>query len=276
VTLEEPTLVQLTSPSDLTTAPIQTSTLTAHLLGTFSISVNDQPVENWPSGRGRAVFKYLLIHHNQPTSRDVLMDVFWQDASPEAARNRLHVALHSIRQRLRAATDMPVVIFEDGAYGLNPDFHLWVDVDEFDRHVEKGRRLETAGQIAKAVAEYEPAISLYQGDLLADDPYEEWPVLARERLRVAYLDTLDRLSHIYFDRGEYAACVTLCQLVLARDNCREDAHCLLMGCYSRQDQHHLALRQYQACVEALRTELDVAPAPTTTQLYERIRRRERV
>jgi DNA-binding SARP family transcriptional activator len=218
----------------------------------------------------------LLIHHNQPIPRDVLMDVFWPEADPEAARNRLHVALHSIRQKLRAVTDMSIVVFQDGAYHLNPDFHLWVDSDEFDRRIETGHRLESAGQITEATVEYELAIGLYQNDLLADDPYEEWPVLARERLRVTYLDTLDRLSHIYFDRDEYAACVTLCQLVLARDNCREDAHCLLMGCYSRQGQHHLALRQYQACAEALRAELDTSPAPTTTQLYERIRRRERI
>ncbi len=103
---------------------IQVPTLTAYLLGAFRVSVNDQPVENWPSGRGRAVFKYLLIHHDQPAPRDVLMDVFWPDASPEAARNRLHVALHNIRQKLRAVTDILVVIFEDGAYGLNADFHL--------------------------------------------------------------------------------------------------------------------------------------------------------
>jgi DNA-binding SARP family transcriptional activator len=137
------------------------------------------------------------------------MDVFWPDAHPEAARNRLHVALHNIRQKLRDVTDMPVVMFQDGAYHLNPDFHLWVDADEFDWHVETGHRLETAGQITKATTEYELAIGLYQDDLLADDPYEEWPVLMREHLRVAYLDTLDRLSHIYFDRGEYAVCVAV-------------------------------------------------------------------
>jgi DNA-binding SARP family transcriptional activator len=49
-----------------------------------------------------------------------------------------------------------------------------------------------------------------------------------------------------------------------------------MRCYSQQGQPNLALRQYQACVEALRTELDVEPEPPTTQLAERIRRRERV
>ena len=272
----EPAETRVVEPSVPAIEASTVPTLTAHLLGTFRVSLNDQPVENWPSGRGRSVFKYLLIHHDQPTARDVLMDVFWPDAGPEAARNRLHVALHSLRQRLRKVADMPAVIFQDGTYCLYAGLQLWVDVDEFDRHVETGRRLEAAGQIAMAATEYELAIGLYQGDLSADDPYEEWPVLARERLRVAYLDTLDRLSHIYFSRGQYAACEALCQLILTRDNCREDAHCLLMRCYSRQDQHHLALRQYQACVEALRTELDVAPAPATTQLAERIRRRERV
>jgi DNA-binding SARP family transcriptional activator len=49
-----------------------------------------------------------------------------------------------------------------------------------------------------------------------------------------------------------------------------------MRCYSRQGQQHLALRQYQICVEALRLELDVAPAPATTQLVEQIRQHKRV
>ena len=111
---------------------------------------------------------------------------------------------------------------------------MWIDVDEFDRHVQAGRRLEAKEQIAHAIAEYEAAIEVYQGDFLSGDPYEEWPVLPRERLRVAYFDVLDPLSRIYLIRQEYAACVTTCQQMLARDNCREDAHSRLMHCYSLQ------------------------------------------
>jgi DNA-binding SARP family transcriptional activator len=270
----EPAQAWLTDQPEPMAAPDQAPTLTAHLLGTFRVSVNDQPAGNWPSGRGKALFKYLLIHHDQPVLREVLMDVFWPDANPEAVRNRLNVALYGLRQELRCLTDRPVVIFEDGAYRLAPDWCLWLDVDEFSRFVEKGGRLESAGLIARAAAEYESAISLYQGDLLADDPYDDWPVLAREHLRVAYLDTLDRLSRIYFDQGQYTACQVLCQLILARDSCREDAHRQLMCCYSRQGQPNLALRQYQTCVEALRHELDVEPATATRQLADRIRRRK--
>ncbi|MEK7327541.1 MAG: BTAD domain-containing putative transcriptional regulator, partial [Chloroflexota bacterium] len=160
-----------------------TPTLTAHLLGKFRAAVNDHPVENWPSGRGRAVFKYLLIHHNQPTPRDVLMDVFWPSAGPSAARNNLNVALHRIRQSLRALTDLPVVLFEEGAYCLNPALHLWLDVEEFERRVAAGLRLEARNQPAAAVAEYELAENLYQGDFLQEDKYEEWAIARREGLQ---------------------------------------------------------------------------------------------
>jgi DNA-binding SARP family transcriptional activator len=99
-------------------------------------------------------------------------------------------------------------------------------------------------------------------------------MLEREHLRVTYLDTLDRLSQIYFDEERYSACIYVCRLLLDRDRCREDAHCLLMRCYSRQGQYHLALRQYQNCVEALQVELAVVPAQETKQLYEQIRRHD--
>jgi DNA-binding SARP family transcriptional activator len=142
--------------------------------------------------------------------------------------------------------------------------------------LQAGRRSEDAGDLASATVRYEQAARLYQGDFMADDLADDWSVLPRERLRVDHLDTLDRLSHIYFIQEQFASCTMLCQMILAQDNCREDVHCRLMRCYSRQNQHHLALRQYQTCVEALDHELGVAPAPTTTQLYERIRRREAV
>jgi DNA-binding SARP family transcriptional activator len=204
------------------------------------------------------------------------MDIFWPDAEPETARNNLNVAMHSLRRALRAVIFLPVVVFEDGAYGLEPNLQVWLDVEEFERCVQVGQRLESRNQLTAAVAEYETAISLYQGDFLEQNPYEEWTVLDRERLRVAYLDTLDHLSQIYFSQERYAACITVCQLILTRDRCHEDAHCLLMRCYSRQGQYHLALRAYQICVEALRAELEVEPALETIQLYEQIRRREHV
>jgi DNA-binding SARP family transcriptional activator len=116
----------------------------------------------------------------------------------------------------------------------------------------------------------------YQGDLLADDPYEQWALLDRERLRLAYLDILNRLSRLHFSRGRLASSAALCRRIVECDACREDAHRRLMRCYSRQGQPHLALRQYRACVTALRLEMDIEPEAATVELQLRIRRRQPV
>lgn len=266
------------APAQLMTRPAVTPTLSAHLLGPFRVSLGADVIESWPSGRGRSLLKYLLVRRDKPASRDLLMDLFWPDSPPEDSRNSLNVAIHGLRQALRPFSDLPVVIYrrDDATYRLNPALQVWLDVEEFDRHVQAGRRCEAERQLTPAVASYEQAASLYQGDFLADDPYDEWPALQREQMRLAYLDTLDRLGQIYFSQGQYAACANLCQMILARDSCREDAHCRLMRCYYRQGQQHLALRQYQACVRALEFDLGVEPMPNTTQLAERIRRREQI
>lgn len=250
--------------------------LTVSTLGDFSLSINDTPLQRLPSARGLSVLKYLLINHKQRVPREVLMDTFWQDSDPDSARNSLNVSLHSLRSALREITETPIVIFEKGNYLLNPELRLWIDVEEFEDQLRAGRQLESSGDLTNAVRKYEVAASLYQGDFLEEDPYEEWPVLTREQLRVSYMETLDRLSRIYFNMGQYSTCVALCQKMLDRDNCREDAHRLLMRCFSRQGQQHLSLRQYRACVEALRTELDVDPEPSTVRLAERIRNHENV
>jgi DNA-binding SARP family transcriptional activator len=246
-----------------------------HMLGTFSLNVQDLKLKLPPS-RGLSVLKYLLLHHKKKVAREVLMDVFWPDAEPDTARNSLNVAMHSLRKALRTIIFLPVIVFEDGAYGLESNLQVWLDVEEFEKCVKAGQRLEARGQLTSAVSEYESAISLYQGDFLEQNLYEEWTVLDRERLRISYLDTLDRLSQIYFSQERYAACIAVCQLILAHDHFREDAHCLLMRCYSRQGQYHLARRQYQVCVDVLKIELEVEPGLETKQLYERIRQRESV
>lgn len=251
-----------------------TTPVIVQMLGAFSMILQDTPLKI-PTSRGLSLFKYLLLHHEQDTPREVLMDIFWPDADPEAARNNLNVAMHNLRHALHSVTDVVVIRFEDGAYGIATNLEIWLDVKEFEHCINEGQRMEAQNQLTAAVTEYEIAVNLYRGDFLADNPYEGWTVLDRERLRVAYLNTLDRLSQIHFSQEQYAACIRLCQLILNRDLCREDAHCRLMQCYSRLGQGPLALRQYQICVEALRNELEVDPAPETTQLYSRIRHQER-
>ncbi len=252
-----------------------TPDVTAHLLGELRVAFRDRPVEAWASGRGRAVFEYLLVNRHSKVRRDRLMSVFWPEVSSDAARNSLNVAIHGLRHSLRPAVgDTAVVIHRDQAYFIEPTLDIWVDVEVFEEQLKIAHQHLASTELVKAEAAFEAAACLYQGEFLADDPYEAWAIGMREHLRLCYLDALDRLGDLRLNSGDYVGCIAACLKLLGCDSCREDAHCRLMRCYSRQGQVQLALRQYHACAAALRTELDVAPAQATIELFDRLHRRE--
>jgi hypothetical protein len=45
-----------------------------------------------------------------------------------------------------------------------------------------------------------------------------------------------------------------------------------MRCYLAQGQRHLARSQYQICVQALKTQLDLPPSPETQAIFREIAR----
>jgi len=218
------------------------------------------------------IFKYLVAHCERPVAKEVLMELFWPGAHPDAARNNLNVAIYGLRQALREARpSFSHVLFQDDCYLLNPDLQIWVDVEEFMERFRTAQNLERRGELVSAIREYGAAETLYQGEFLEEDRYEDWPIPQRQGLQDDYLSLLDRLSRYYLGQEDYAACATTCGKMLAVDACREEAHRRLMRCYSREGQHYLALRQYHLCVETLQKELEVPPMDETLALYQRIR-----
>ncbi|MBI1880748.1 MAG: winged helix-turn-helix domain-containing protein [Chloroflexi bacterium] len=251
--------------------PEDTFGFAIHCLGPFRVYRNGQLITDWNSLKGQAIFKYLLTHQGAFITKDILMAVFWPEADPEAARRNLHQAIYSLRQTLKQnQPDFQPIQFDNDCYFLNPAISFWVDCQQFERHVQTGQRLETAGCLAEAMAEYGLAEQLYRGDFLEEDLYEDWASLHREHWRNIYLDLADRLSEHYLKHGDVAAAMTLCEKILALDNCNEQAHRRLMQCYQTQGQRHMAVRQYRQCVQTLKTELDVPPDEQTQSLYKKI------
>jgi two-component SAPR family response regulator len=129
--------------------------LAVHCLGGFDVYQDDAILGHWPNRRPKAIFQYLVAHRARPVPKEVLMDVFWPEASASAARNSLNVAVYALRRRLRKAkAGCAHVLFREECYLLNPDLDLWVDVEQFDRLVVAARSLERGGRSADSCATY--------------------------------------------------------------------------------------------------------------------------
>ncbi|MCP5095062.1 MAG: hypothetical protein GY943_05890 [Chloroflexi bacterium] len=250
-------------------------TLVIYCLGTFQVYEDDCLITNWPNGKGKAIFKYLVTNRHRPINKEILMELFWPDATPDAARNNLNVAIYGLRKALRNAyPEFSYVLFQNDCYLLNSEVDIWIDIEEFENCLRIAKDFEKQAQLKQAIQEYHRVEELYQGEFLLEDRYENWVIKRRKNLENAYLDVLEWLGNHYYNSQEYATCITLCQKFLLIELCHEETHRQLMRAYSHQNQHYLSIRQYHKCVENLKEELDVTPDEQTTQLYHAIRLRK--
>ena len=246
--------------------------LTAHLLGTFRVTVDGNLVDTVSSRLTRHLIAYLLAHRQAPVPRDVLMDAFWPGVAPASARNRLHVALSRARGVFRAACREPVIERRFDAYRIAGSFDVWIDVEQFEQTCAAGQAADRAGDTAAAAHHYEAACQLYEDDFLAEDPYAEWTLEHKDRLRLLAVEILSRLVEIYAGRHDYGLACLLARRILAMDPCNEQVALRLMKSYAGSGQRHLALRQYHQMTETLWENLGVRPSAETAALYEQLRR----
>lgn len=257
---------------DAGTDRMRRTSLHARLLGPMMVTLRGERIDIASSRRTRNVLAYLLLHRRSPVPRDVLMDTFWPDASQAAATNSLHVALSGVRRALAAAWSGPVIVRQPGGYRLAKDLAVWVDVEEFERLCRDGRRADRAGDAGTALACYSAADQLYGGELLADDPYADWPEYARETLRLDLLCVLRRLAELYSGGRDHTAAALIARRALEIDPCDEPMHRQLMRSYQESDQVHLALAQFHSCADRLWSSHRIGPSSATTELYEQLRR----
>jgi DNA-binding SARP family transcriptional activator len=247
------------------------SGLAIYCFGNFRVYCNDALIDRWESARGRTILKYLIARRMTAVPKELLADMFWPDSEPELARRSLHQAIYCLRQKFkRLMHDIQVIQFVDDRYQINPEIAIWVDSEQFGQLIEQARALATAGKVEQAMQAYAVAVDLYKAPFLAEDRYEEWTDELRRAYQAAYLEALHRLAHHHVERGEHSAAILLCQRALAEESCDEDSHQMLMSCYMSQGLRHLAVRQYQICINSLKTDLNLAPSEELEAFYRRV------
>ena len=117
------------------------------------------------------------------------------------------------------------------------------------------------------------ALALYKGDLLIEDPYEDWLTARRESLRAVRHNLLFKLSLVYEARGQYLQSIERLQEIVTLDSSNEEVHRRLMRIYALTGDRQRALRQFQQCCTALGRELDAPPEQATQKLHVADRRR---
>ena len=245
------------------TAPINRDVVVPLEVVTFgksSIRVQgEEAVPEWTTLR--ELFFYLLAHQPRGAHRDQLLGAFWPDTPVARAGQALKVALHRLRRSICETHH------EAGWYSLVlPDGYVY-DAGAFERLAEG---LDTSGTLtAEQAANFEQAISLYQGDYLLEY-YSDWAQAERERLKHLYLQLLHSLGAYYERRADYPRAVEFYHKALATDEYQETIHQSLMRCYMALGDRHRAIQHFREMSVILKRDLGIEPAAETQRLYQQI------
>ncbi|HEU0016095.1 MAG TPA: BTAD domain-containing putative transcriptional regulator [Longimicrobium sp.] len=242
--------------------------LRIHLLGGLSVYRDGHLLPGFATQKARGLFAYLALNHGRSHPRATLVGRFWGESPERVARKNLRTDIWRIRSVLEpvgVAAGSCLTVSQDEV-GFNAAGHHWLDIHDFEARLDRA----AAAPPEQAAPLLRQAVEVYRGDLL-EGLYDDWCLFERERLRLRYLDALERLVAHHRALGEWTECAGYAQRILAHDPLREHVHREVIRCHLALGDRAAALRQYEACAGRLRQELEVEPAAETRVLVQELR-----
>ena len=167
----------------------------------------------------RRLFKLLAVEPAHRLHRDEVIELLWPEVDLDAGRNRLSIALSSLRHQLEPpGVPAGAVIQADRAsVRLNPAV-VTTDAAAFQAAITAVQQAESAEERALRLTE---AVQLYRGEFLAGY-YEDWIQVEQKRLAGRYLQAVRSLASELEQAGTLPAALDYAQRALAADPLREE------------------------------------------------------
>jgi DNA-binding SARP family transcriptional activator len=224
------------------------------VLGDMAVETPAGPIKgDWLDQRAGRLLKFLVAHRETPVHADAIAESLWPGSRADTTNTVRHF-VHALREKLEPERGRyqrsAFVLARSGGYQLNPDC-VRVDADEFETAAKAGLAAFAAGDRDKAIPRLEEALSIYRGDFLADERYEDWAIAERERLRDLACKPLRALADMSGD-GEQAA--GYLERLAEMEPLDVDVHRELIGVWLRQGRRSRAVRHYRAVQSRLMRE----------------------
>jgi DNA-binding SARP family transcriptional activator len=203
--------------------------------------------DRWLEQRPGQLLKYLLCHRRRAVSSDQAAEAIWPKAGLGEGQNRLRYNIHALREKLEP--DRPhrsparFVVARRGGYMFDTG-RVWLDVDEFEREARAGLAACRQSQLEQARQSLASALRLYRGDFLADEPYAEWALEERERLRGLAARVLRNQARIEIDLGHLESAAQHTRRLADLEPFDNDVQQLLIEICLRRGRRSEAHRRY--------------------------------
>jgi ATP/maltotriose-dependent transcriptional regulator MalT/DNA-binding SARP family transcriptional activator len=246
--------------------------LTVRLLGPIEVYRDAQrtiPSKAWKVRRAFQVFCYLAVARDHRVARDRLADALWGDVRPLVIDRNFHPTISFLRRALNYGHNVPknFILCERGAYLLNPAYRYDIDAETFEQLVRSARRRASKGDAAGAVADYDAAVAMYRGPLLAEE-YGDWIEARRSHFEGLYRSALAEGGDLHSKTGGAEAAAARFRALVERGPLDEQASARLMQALGALRSRALVEEEFGRLRRALAEELSMTPSSETQRVYE--------
>ena len=213
----------------------------------------------------RALLAFLLVNRRRVVTADQLIDGLWGDAPPASAVQSLQVYVHGLRRAVgaerieTAGKGYRVVVDEDE-----------LDLDRFERLLERGRAALEAGRADDAADDLREALAVWRGPALADLPEEARRAAESEHLDELRLTAFELRLDAELACGRHDAIVAELEKLTAEHPYREKFLQQRLLALYRSGRQAEALEVYRAARELLAEDLGLDPSPALQELERAI------
>jgi len=243
-------------------------------MGTFSL------LDNRRSQKILELLKYFITMRNKRLLPEIIMENLWSDVVYQKPRSALRTQIFRLRKFLEEITlplqsessDCLNITFGGGYYTciLGPNCSL--DADQFEGLMQKGNALKENDPLL-AIETYLKGISLYKGEYLAENPYDEWALAPRNHYHRLYLQSLFRLLELLRHHRRYEEIVKIFEEAVLIEPLEENLHYYYLEALLEQEDIRQALSHYSYITSRMYQELGIKPSPSMREIYRKIRDR---
>jgi DNA-binding SARP family transcriptional activator/ATP/maltotriose-dependent transcriptional regulator MalT len=243
--------------------------------GGLEVSIGGRSIreKDWRKRKARLLFAMLVLRRGQDVPRDQLFDYLFPEMDPERAKNNLYVIWSTMKSVLmgEGAKGSPFPYFEAvGGVCRAVRDNIRCDVDDFDKLLANARQHEAAGELGDALQNYERLSSLYRGELLPGDVYDDWFAELRDHYRITFVDAMLAAGAILMNADDPGNALVYARRAIQMDPLREDLYQVALRCQIAAGQRSGAIDTYLQCRSKLSEDLGLDPSAETRALYDQI------
>lgn len=215
----------------------------------------------WRTLKAQELLAYMVHHHDNTLSKELLIELLWPDYDTERATAQLYTAVYQIRKIIKATGLDLELKHKDEGYRLVLG-NLQLDVQKWEDSVRQAPAVTS-----ESLHQHLSIMRMYMGDYLEEHRYF-WAGYEQERIRLLWLNHVKQIAEFYFLHGQFAEAISIFDKIRKKMPDIEDGYFGLMQIYAKQNLYGEVTKQFQLISHKLKEEFDVQPSKELTEWYQ--------